>query len=686
MSKKIIASIIGIAVVVVLIVAAGTYAFLSDTEISTGNQGTAWTSSLWTQTSQADFNAGVLNNADTSSSPGNVTIPSTGTSYVASGSAVGNWTNPANGYTSNNAYATYTPSATVTTKGPTANTGAAWTIPANANLSDTNYATIASGAPSGNNIWGNYGFILTGDPITKVRAGYSAFTNGSTITYQGSTTATAASGNVTTLTLPTNWAANDIWICFVVSLDNVTSTMPATWTAIGTGTNNGTGLRTTLYYRRAVAGDTAPTITHAGGSQITAAIIGYRGCIISDSPFDVNKAAFVKTPKSTVNDFGAGVTTTTNNDMIVLLSGTDGQQASSGFSGSPTPTGRLDGPNTAGYGRAVVADFTLATAGATGARTVTLAGKELNNGYQLSLKPAIDYPQSRVDVSWDGGTTWSSKQVTTLTQTKTTYYYDVTSAVAWDATKLNDTNLKVRVDVQTVGTVMTTSLDYLPVEVTYYDATLWSQNYSTYGINLTGDLISKVEVGFEAFAASSEKIQVEVSWNGGTTWSSKQASSALGSSDPNSTTWFDFTSATSWTPITLNNTNLQVRIWYLNNGAFGQVSLDYIPIRVTYVNPSGTLASQVFDTTAGGTRWDGIVWDSTVPANTTLTFEVRASDTIFTASDITLAWNSVGASPVLSLPSLARNGRYLQWRATLTTTVTTAMPVLSAVRTYYYHG
>jgi len=47
-----------------------------DQEISSGNTFEAWTSILWRQTTQADFNAGVLNNVDTSSSPGDVKLGS----------------------------------------------------------------------------------------------------------------------------------------------------------------------------------------------------------------------------------------------------------------------------------------------------------------------------------------------------------------------------------------------------------------------------------------------------------------------------------------------------------------------------------------------------------------------------------------------------------------------------------
>ena len=51
-----------------------TRAYFTDTETSTGSAFTAWTSMQWTQTSQADFNNGVLNSVEASSSPGNVKL------------------------------------------------------------------------------------------------------------------------------------------------------------------------------------------------------------------------------------------------------------------------------------------------------------------------------------------------------------------------------------------------------------------------------------------------------------------------------------------------------------------------------------------------------------------------------------------------------------------------------------
>ncbi len=100
-----------------------------------------------------------------------------------------------------------------------------------------------------------------------------------------------------------------------------------------------------------------------------------------------------------------------------------------------------------------------------------------------------------------------------------------------------------------------------------------------------------------------------------------------------------------------------------------------------YVSP-GTLASQVLDTGVAGASWNVLFWDEILTSNTDITFEVRASDTLFAKGDASPSWTSVGGtSPVTSgLPS----GRYMQWRATLTTSDTSETPTLNEVRVYYY--
>jgi hypothetical protein len=96
---------------------------------------------------------------------------------------------------------------------------------------------------------------------------------------------------------------------------------------------------------------------------------------------------------------------------------------------------------------------------------------------------------------------------------------------------------------------------------------------------------------------------------------------------------------------------------------------------------SGTIASQVLDTTASGTEWSRLSWGGTLESGTDIMFEVRASDTSFLKGDATLSWVTAGdTSPITSgLPS----GRYMQWRATLSTDDVDLTPVLHYVNISY---
>jgi hypothetical protein len=91
---------------------------------------------------------------------------------------------------------------------------------------------------------------------------------------------------------------------------------------------------------------------------------------------------------------------------------------------------------------------------------------------------------------------------------------------------------------------------------------------------------------------------------------------------------------------------------------------------------SGTIASKVYDTGKDGASWDGLGWSQTLPSGTNITFEVRASDTPFAKDNTTLPWQLASALPI--------SGRYQQWRATLTTSDTTVTPVLHEVRVLYH--
>ena len=432
----------GVLVAMVVVLTIGlTKAAFNDVETSNTSSITAWTSTNWTQTSQADFEAGALTNVSTTSSPGNVKLALTSSTLIV--------TNP-----------------------PGTNTGSAWTNPANAYADAGGTATITSGAPSGNNVWGSYGFSTTADAISQVRVRYDAWATQPTVTLRA---AGASATGTTTVTCnqPTGTAANDVLIAFIFdrSTTNAQSAAPTGWQARGYAWTSGRRFQVFT----AVVGKNSLTGT---SWTFTGLVTRSQGMIIGYYNADTTGYGGLDTTVSTRSNasgtYGTlGITTVTNNTMIIGAFGIIATGTTTWSAESCATIGALTeqfDAAYAGYCSIAVADKLLATAGATGASTATPSTANVNCGILLALKPTADYPQARVDVSWDGGTHWSSQQTQTLTGSETTYWYDVTSATTWTAAKLNATNLQVRVDAQTVGTVMTVNLDWLPVEVTYYNA------------------------------------------------------------------------------------------------------------------------------------------------------------------------------------------------------------------------
>jgi len=96
-----------------------------------------------------------------------------------------------------------------------------------------------------------------------------------------------------------------------------------------------------------------------------------------------------------------------------------------------------------------------------------------------------------------------------------------------------------------------------------------------------------------------------------------------------------------------------------------------------YITP-GTLASQVHDTGVAGTIWNELSWEENLPANTDITFEVRANDVLFDKNAATPKWinlETANSSITSGLPP----GQYMQWRASLSTSNDTSTPTLPAV-------
>ncbi len=83
---------------------------------------------------------------------------------------------------------------------------------------------------------------------------------------------------------------------------------------------------------------------------------------------------------------------------------------------------------------------------------------------------------------------------------------------------------------------------------------------------------------------------------------------------------------------------------------------------LTEYAPEGSLVSSILDT-QGNTDWDYLDWNATTPANTSVSFQVRASDE-YTNMGI---WSDTLTSPSVLIGLLNDGDRYVQYRAILST-------------------
>jgi len=260
------------------------------------------------------------------------------------------------------------------------------------NDSNTGTYITQTAASGGFSYFGFQSFSgLTGAVISDVTINYTAKVQNSTITYVGAgTVARAASGNITPA-LPTGWAANDIFVCVVSSRDNKPATMPSPqWTALESGVSNGTSMQFSVFYRRAVAGDTAPLVTHTGTGNlnITAVIVAYRGCVTSGNPVEIMGPTQSTSGTRLTFVSSTGITTLTNGDMLVGVGCSVPQDTTSNYP-SLLPNERIDSPNLSSYNEVIVADGTMATAGNTGRIRADLSSSANYCGKLIALEPIV---------------------------------------------------------------------------------------------------------------------------------------------------------------------------------------------------------------------------------------------------------------------------------------------------------
>jgi len=194
---------------------------------------------------------------------------------------------------------------------------------------------------------------------------------------------------------PAGIQANDILLLFVETA-NETVSAPAGWSAVadspqGTGTVGGaTSTALTVFWRRATANESAPTITDPG-DHVVAQIHAFRGCIDTGNPWDVTSG---NTGGSSTAVSIPGDTTTLPNCLVVLAVANATDTATPQASGYVNTdlanlTERAD-INTAqgnGGGFAVITGEKV-VAGAYAATTATLATASVQGRISIALKPA----------------------------------------------------------------------------------------------------------------------------------------------------------------------------------------------------------------------------------------------------------------------------------------------------------
>jgi hypothetical protein len=512
------------------------------------------------------------------------------------------------------------------------NTTGGWTNPTNAYADDGTYAYITSATPSATQTYSDYGFNIPSDAsITQVRVRYDAWSIGTagltssknptantdgtypwtnpsygytsnnqyatavaTIPTRRSTGNMAHGTGAITPALPGTKSANDIFILVASTIAGGSITITADgsvtpWTALtGSPIDVTGGEKLYVWWGRYSSGTTGPTLT-PGGDHIVGRIVGFYNCYTGDSPIDVS-ATGTETASDMTYSFATGLTTTYNNELVITVCSTgndpsfDTTQFSSWANGNlASILERMDNDvNEGGGGGFGLAEGTLIANGAVGTWSATLAAASPKSYIAFALRSTVPnntFDQiygtfgitgsgtiTKVEIGYEayssvaqqldlytssnGGSTWNAIHTTANlgTSDPNAYtYIDVTSDTTWTWTLLNDANFKYKVVTHWLSGTPIWYVDALVVRITYT------------GVN-------------------DEQIRVDVSWDGGTSWSSKQTTDLSGTE---TTYWYDVTGAT-WTPEKLANGQLQVRVDAYTVGDTGEVRLDWIPVEVTY--------------------------------------------------------------------------------------------------------
>lgn len=208
-------------------------------------------------------------------------------------------------------------------------------------------------------------------------------------TFQAASSTPGAGTADVSPTLPADWKEGDLHLLCVESAGTPGSA-PSGWVAVADSPQDeGTNTALEVYWRRAVSGDTAPTVTDRG-NHTYAVILGYAAPYPGGDPWDVTSGGTETGPDTSLT--APGDTTTVANCRVVVIAARSNDASGAGFSAwanadLTSVTERFDNGTTQGDGGGIgVADGIKATAGAFGNTTATVTSSA--KAYiTLALKP-----------------------------------------------------------------------------------------------------------------------------------------------------------------------------------------------------------------------------------------------------------------------------------------------------------
>jgi hypothetical protein len=208
-----------------------------------------------------------------------------------------------------------------------------------------------------------------------------------------SASAATATTGTTSPALPSGWAADDGHFLGIQTQDASPVGAITGWTDVITSqlVSTGTITRLTVRFRRAVAGDTAPTVP-ASSNHTISRIIGIRGLDTSVNPWNITSAG-TDTVSSTSLSI-AGATTTVDECLVLLIFATGVDSNTAQLSGSFTnanlaniATQCSNWTNVGGGGGFAIGTGEQAIKGAYGATTATLVTAAQKAMATIALAP-----------------------------------------------------------------------------------------------------------------------------------------------------------------------------------------------------------------------------------------------------------------------------------------------------------